>query len=129
MRFQAKFVSTMGAGIFSLTLMAAMSHAEETPAPAEPAPSYDEVASIIANNCGFCHTGGPTAMGGVSLDNEEEVVAQATRMHAAVSSGYMPYGDSEWRFTPDGIKLLAFLQSQIPAESAEEASPTPITPL
>ena len=132
MRFQAKFVSTMGAGVFSLTLMAAMSRAEEVPAPAEPTPpTYEDVASIIANNCGYCHTGGADAMGGVSLDTEAEVVARAAQMYAAVSSGYMPYGDSEWRNTPDGLKLLAYLKSQIPEETEEAPNPTegaPISP-
>ncbi|WP_141732811.1 hypothetical protein [Oligoflexus tunisiensis] len=129
MRFQAKFVSTMGAGLFSLTLMAAMSRAEEVPAPTETTPpTYQDVASIIANNCGYCHTGGADAMAGVSLDNEAEVVARAAQMYAAVSSGFMPYGDSEWRNTPDGIKLLAYLKSQMPAESEEEPDPTEAAP-
>lgn len=122
MRPIAKFLSLLGAGICSMTLMTAISQADETPAPTEPTtpPTYQDVAPIIADNCQICHTGGADAVGGVSLDTEAEVVAQAVAMFAAVDSGLMPYGDSEWHNTPDGVKLLAYLKSQIPAELPPE---------
>lgn len=130
MRFNAKFVGLVGAGICSLTLMAANSRADETPAPAEPTtpPTYQDVAPILADNCGYCHTGGADGLAGISVDNEVEVVTLAPQLFAAVDSGLMPYGDSEWRTTPDGIKLLAYLKSQIPVEAEPEPTPTP-TPI
>jgi uncharacterized membrane protein len=129
MKFNAKTTGLLAAGFCSLTMMAAISRADDQPTPAEPStpPTYQDVASIIANNCGYCHTGGVDALAGISLDSEEEVVANAAKAFAAVDAGLMPYGDSEWRTTPDGIQLLAYLKSQIP--SAPEPEPeTPATP-
>jgi uncharacterized membrane protein len=125
MKFNKKTTGLIAAAFCNLTMMTAMAQAEDKPAPAEPStpPTYQDVASIIANNCGFCHTGGVDALAGVSLDTEAEVVANAAKAFAAIDSGFMPYGDSEWRTTPDGIQLLAYLKSQIPAES--ETPPTP----
>jgi uncharacterized membrane protein len=125
MRFNTKTTGLMAAGFCSLTLMAAISRADETPVPAEPstAPTYQDVESIIANNCGYCHTGGSDGLGGISFDMEAEVVANAALAYAAVDAGLMPFGDSEWRMTPDGIQLLAYLKSQIPAQP--EAPQTP----
>jgi uncharacterized membrane protein len=128
MKFNAKTTGLIAAGFCSLTLMAAISRADETPAPAEPstAPTYQDVASIIADNCGYCHTGGVDALGGVSFDTEAEVVANSALAYAAVDAGLMPFGDSEWRTTPDGIQLLAYLKSQIPVEAeTPEAPQTP----
>ncbi len=125
MKFNAKTTGIIAAGLCSMTLMAAISRADETPVPSEPGtpPTYQDVASIIANNCGFCHTGGVDALGGVSMDTEEEVVANAAKAFAAVDAGLMPFGDSEWRTTPDGIQLLAYLKSQIPIEPETPATP------
>lgn len=125
MKFNAKTTGLIAAGFCSLTLMAAISRADETPVPAEPStpPTYQDVASIIANNCGYCHTGGADGLGGVSFDTEAEVVANAALAYAAVDAGLMPYGDSEWRTTPDGIQLLAYLKSQIPADPAKPEAP------
>jgi uncharacterized membrane protein len=125
MKFNKKTTGFIAAGFCSLTLMAAMAQAEDQPAPAEPTtpPTYQDVAPILANNCGYCHTGGADALAGVSLDTEEEVVANAAKAYAAIDSGFMPYGDSEWRTTPDGIQLLAYLKSQIPAEPETPVEP------
>jgi uncharacterized membrane protein len=127
MKFNAKTTGLIAAGFCSLTLMAAISRADETPAPTDPStpPTYQDVASIIANNCGYCHTGGVDALAGISFDTEEEVVANAAKAYAAVDAGLMPYGDSEWRTTPDGIQLLAYLKSQIPAEPQMPETPAP----
>ncbi|HYX34965.1 MAG TPA: hypothetical protein VE954_17860 [Oligoflexus sp.] len=130
MRFNARYVGLFAAGLCSLSLMAAPSNADQTPQPVEPTipPTYEDVASIIANNCQICHTGGEEAVAGISLDTEEEVVARAAQAFAALDIGLMPYGDPEFRTTPDGIKLLGYLKSQIPLEPAPLPTPAPTPP-
>lgn len=114
-----KIVSLPGAltaGVCSLFLTAA-AKPSAVPAAAPTPPTYLDVAPIFADNCQFCHTGGLNdAPAGVSLDTEAEVLLNVKAIYEAVSVGYMPYGDPDWRFTPDGVKLLEYAKNQIGLE-------------
>ncbi len=76
-----------------------------------PPPSYADVAPIVESNCTPCHNSG-YASGGVSLETAEEIILQRDQVEAAVSSGYMPYGQPEWKDSPDGVLFLAWLKAQ-----------------
>jgi len=114
MNRRLKLITLVTAGICSLTLMA-----EVNPpvSPAVPAPvlTYKDVEDIIANNCLFCHSG-VDAFGEVALDTESDLVSQAKKIYVAIDTGFMPFGDPDWRNTADGQTLLQYVKAQIPAE-------------
>jgi hypothetical protein len=66
-------------------------------------PTYAEVAPIIQATCGGCH--------GATFDSLAKVKQQKAQMLGAVSVGFMPRGNGNFRNTPDGEKLLDFLRN------------------
>ncbi len=116
MNKRSKLLTLVTAGICSLNLMAEVN----TPvSPAAPLAvlTYKDVEDIIVNNCLFCHSG-VDALGEVALDTEAELIAQAKKIYVAIDTGFMPFGDPDWRNTAEGQTLLQYVKAQIPAEPA-----------
>lgn len=74
-------------------------------------PSFADVAPIVEVNCTPCHGAGFPA-GDVVLETEADLIANKVKVEAAVTSGYMPYGQPDWKDSADGQLLLAWLRAQ-----------------
>ena len=79
-------------------------------ASAAPAPTYASIKDIVADNCLSCHAA-DVAYGDVVLDTEALVVANAAKAFDEVESAAMPLGNPEFKDSPEGISLLAYLKS------------------
>jgi len=78
--------------------VAAMIAPRATAAPRE-AVSFDEVRMVVEHRCTTCHSAQPThpafpaAPGGVVLDTDAQIVAEALRIQQQVATGIMPIGN------------------------------------
>lgn len=87
----------------TLTCTGGVVDAGSRPDGAGPVPTYAEVKPIIDRTCGRCHTG--------VYDSIPEIKSRRTQILNAITSGRMPRGASSWRTSPDGRKVLDFLQN------------------
>ena len=82
--------------------------APTTPATSASAPSYAEIAPIVADRCGHCHQSGKHK-GGVSLDDAAAIASFASDVAASIEAGRMPPHSRGWRDSTEGQRLLAYL--------------------
>ena len=81
-----------------LAAVAAMIAPSTSAAPRE-AVSFNDVRTIVVHRCTSCHSAQPThpafpaAPGGVVLDTDAQIVAEAQRIQQQVSTGIMPIGN------------------------------------
>ena len=68
-------------------------------------PTYAEVAPIIARSCTRCHEHED------DFTTLEDVKASKDFMEAMIEQEAMPFGSTGWENTPDGKKLLDFLEN------------------
>lgn len=80
-----------------------------------PPPSFADIAPIVETNCTPCHGTGYAAAD-IVLETEADLLANKSKVEAAVTSGYMPYGQPDWKDSADGQLFLAWLSAQAVAE-------------
>lgn len=86
--------------------------AQGTPITPDPIvqPGYADIETIVAENCGGCHSA-DVAFGGVVLETEEQLKALSQEAAEAIKSGLMPAGDATFKDTPNGQLLIQYLES------------------
>lgn len=97
-----------------------------SPADPAPVPTYQDVAPILTSKCQSCHSNAAdNGLGGISVDNEDEVLEHAPLVLRALETGWMPFEEPDWHTSDDGIKLINWLKSKIPPEPTPEPTPEP----
>ncbi len=97
----------------NLSLFAAVSLSTlllATAASAATPPTYAEVKDIVADNCLSCHSA-DVAYGDVVIETEALLVNFANKAYSEVNSGSMPAGNPDFKDSPEGLTLLAYLKS------------------
>lgn len=83
---------------------------------------YPDVKQIIDDQCVVCHSsGGP--MDSLPFESLQQIKGNQLRMANALREGRMPYGNPDFADTPDGLKLLAWLQSGADLNDPPPAEP------
>lgn len=99
-----------------------------SPVPSQPQPQKPELPSplppiqaIIANNCGDCHQLGKHK-GGIKFDTEADLSRNSGAALDSILSGQMPPRDKQWKNSPEGQALIAYLTqlaSQNPGQGSD----------
>ncbi len=98
------------AKVLTALILVPLARATPTPSPDSGAHDYAQVAAIISQNCGGCHTEGGHK-GGVRLDTEPDLLASGAEVLATIQTGRMPPRDPDFADSPAGQAVIAYLQA------------------